>query len=321
MRSTGPEVRVAAGVLEDSGRVLVTRRPETAHQGGLWEFPGGKCEPGELPEQALVRELDEELGIRVQASEPLISIGHDYGDRRVRLVVRRVTRYQGEPRGREGQPLAWTAPEDLTALAMPAADRPVVSALRLPDRMAITRPRADQVLPSLERLLNQGIRWIQLRAPEVDATAWPDLAAEALARCRAEGARLVLNPPSGVLLTDLPPAEGLHLNGARLQALSDRPRGWAWVGASCHCPEDLARAAALGLDYAFLSPVRPTASHPGTAVLGWETFAAWVADAALPVYALGGVGPGDIPRVRRLGGQGIAGIGAFQKSQPKGRFV
>ncbi len=311
-----PAIQVAAGVLQDAtGQVLLTRRAPEAHQGGLWEFPGGKREPGETLEQALARELDEELGIQVLATEPVISVAHDYGDRRVRLVVRRVIRWRGVPHGREGQPLRWAAPDDLPALPMPAADRPIVAALRLPDRMAITGGDAQDrrgFLGGLEGLLADGVGWVQLRTPGLAAAVWDGLARAALDLCRARGAHLLLNPPAGVSLAGLPAADGLHLNGRRLAALAERPPGWAWVGASCHGPADLARAAALGLDYAFLSPVLPTPSHPGTRPLGWDGFAAWVDDAALPVYALGGVTPGDIPRARALGGQGVAGIRGFR---------
>lgn len=126
-------IHVVAGALADGrGRVLVTRRPEGAHQGGLWEFPGGKLEPGETPLAGLERELAEELGIRVLASRPLIQVHHDYGDRRVLLDVHRVTAFAGTPVGREGQPLDWRHPEDMDPADFPAADRPIITALRWP---------------------------------------------------------------------------------------------------------------------------------------------------------------------------------------------
>jgi 8-oxo-dGTP diphosphatase len=83
------------------------------------------------------------------------------------------------------------------------------------------------------------------------------------------------------------------------------------VGASCHDAEELELAARLGADFATLSPVQATASHPGAAALGWDRFAQRVAAARLPVYALGGVGPDDLPRARAAGAQGVAGIRAF----------
>ena len=121
---------VAVGILiDDAGRVLVTRRAPDAHQGGLWEFPGGKVEADETLLEALTRELREELGVSVEAAEALMVLEHDYGDKQVRLDVHRVTRWSGEPRGLEGQPLAWQRPEKLRNWTFPAANRPILERL------------------------------------------------------------------------------------------------------------------------------------------------------------------------------------------------
>ena len=123
-------VTVAVGILiDDAGRVLVTRRAPDAHQGGLWEFPGGKVEADETLLEALTRELREELGVSVEAAEALMVLEHDYGDKQVRLDVHRVTRWSGEPRGLEGQPLAWQRPEKLQNWTFPAANRPILERL------------------------------------------------------------------------------------------------------------------------------------------------------------------------------------------------
>ncbi|MDG2460090.1 MAG: NUDIX domain-containing protein [Luminiphilus sp.] len=123
-------ITVAVGVLTDSARrVLVSRRPPHAHQGGLWEFPGGKVDPGESIGEALARELLEELGIVVESSEPLMVLEHDYGDKCVRLDVHRVLHWRGEPRGLEAQPLAWKLPEDLLGWSFPAANTPILERL------------------------------------------------------------------------------------------------------------------------------------------------------------------------------------------------
>ncbi|WP_435212056.1 8-oxo-dGTP diphosphatase MutT [Luminiphilus sp. nBUS_16] len=125
------ELHVAVGVLTDAkGRILIARRPAELHQGGLWEFPGGKLEPGETLECALARELKEELGVTVKATEPLLEIRHDYGDREVFLDVHRVIAWQGEAQGMEGQPLAWTLPAALGDFDFPAANVAIVEKLR-----------------------------------------------------------------------------------------------------------------------------------------------------------------------------------------------
>ncbi|QGU31866.1 Nudix family hydrolase [Thermochromatium tepidum] len=304
-------IHVMVGVIADSaGRILITRRPDQVPQGGLWEFPGGKLESGESPESGLARELDEELGIQVHASRPLIRVQHDYGDRRVLLDVHRVDRYGGVPHGREGQPLTWLVPEALDPALFPAADRPIITALRLPPLMLITGEdpgRADAFLARLGRALEAGVRLVQLRAHPLGARDYARLAQAAYDLCNHRGAKLLLNRDpaevSGV------PRHGLHLNSRVLMGLKGRPgRSDEWVGASCHDPEQLARAVTLGLDYALLSPVRPTASHPGARPLGWETFAAWVDPVPLPVYALGGLTMDDLDAAFRHGAQGIAAI-------------
>ncbi|MCC8993256.1 MAG: 8-oxo-dGTP diphosphatase MutT [Candidatus Contendobacter sp.] len=123
-------VQVAVGIMINAtGAVLITRRPEHVHQGGLWEFPGGKVESGEAMESALRRELHEELGITVQAAEPWLQVRHAYPDKTVLLEVWRVTAYQGEPQGREGQPLVWALPAEMATFAFPAADQPIIAAL------------------------------------------------------------------------------------------------------------------------------------------------------------------------------------------------
>ena len=124
-------MHVAVGVITDGdGRVLIARRPAHIHQGGLWEFPGGKVEHGESLPGALSRELDEELGIVASAMEPLLEVHHDYSDKSVLLDVWQVTSFSGEPRGLEGQPLRWVTGSELAEFEFPAANQPIVEAVR-----------------------------------------------------------------------------------------------------------------------------------------------------------------------------------------------
>ena len=125
-------LHVAVGVvLDDSDRVLIARRAVQSHQGGLWEFPGGKVEAGESVLQALARELEEELGIRVASSSPLLEVRHDYGDKAVLLDVHLVRDFSGTARGLEGQPLNWVAASELGQFQFPAANGPIVDAVVL----------------------------------------------------------------------------------------------------------------------------------------------------------------------------------------------
>lgn len=315
MPSTGAEataLRVAVGVVrDDRGRVLVARRAAHRHQGGCWEFPGGKVEAGETITAALRRELAEELGITVDACTPLIRIAHDYGDRHVILEVRAVDRWSGQVAGLEGQPVAWRSPEALDRADFPAANRGIISALRLPGHYVISADCEEpgEWLARLDRVLARGERLIQFRVRLPD-DARARLASQALARCRAVGARLLIN--GDVALARALGADGVHLNADALARLKERPLPpGQWVAASCHDPEELQRAAALGADFVVLSPVAATASHPGAPPIGWSLFADWAAAMPVPVYALGGMRMDDRPLARAHGGQGVAGISGF----------
>ena len=135
------QIEVAAGVIEDAaGRVLIAQRQPGKHAAGLWEFPGGKLQPGESVIDALHRELREELGIEVGSAHPLIDYHHDYPERRVHLHIFCVTDYSGEPSSRERQALKWVLVEDLLGTGLLPADAPIVEALRV-SRSADRIPR------------------------------------------------------------------------------------------------------------------------------------------------------------------------------------
>jgi len=301
---------VAAAVSDDSGRLLIARRPADTHQGGKWEFPGGKVEEGETPLDALARELHEELGIRARTFDPLITVLHDYPDQRVRLEVWRVVSFDGAATGLEGQEVRWVTTKDLRAYEFPDANLPVLAALGLPDRYLITpdpEGDADEFLRKLKRALGRGVSLIQFRATNREQAEYEALAVEVVQICRSANARLLLNAnPARALALG---ADGVHLNARRLQQYRTRPlpRGMI-VGASCHDTAELRLAASCGADFAVLSPVRATPSHPGAKSLEWKTFQDLCLGARMPVYALGGVGEGDISRARACGGQGIAAI-------------
>lgn len=307
-------IHVAAAAIEDGeGRILITKRPQQVHQGGLWEFPGGKLESGETVLQGLERELREELDIKPLRTEPLIRITHHYEDRSILLDVYRVLGYAGEPKGMEGQPLAWSTPEAMNPEDFPAADRPIINALQLPDRYLITG--ADPFQPGLfiarlEQSLRCGLRLVQLRAHQLDDEAYLALAETARDVCRAYAARLLLNRPE-YRETWVGFSDGIHLTSHQLKKMRARPADADWVGASCHSLDELQRAERLGLEYALLSPVQATASHPDASPLGWDRFAAWVAPLNLPIYALGGMGDATCSEAKRYGAQGVAAISGF----------
>ncbi len=325
--NTGPErLHVAVGVVRNrGGDVLIARRADQAHQGGLWEFPGGKREAGEPVREALRRELEEELGIQVESAAPFLQVRHRYPGREVLLDVWEVTGYRGEPAGREGQPLAWVAPRQLCRYPFPPANRPILNRLALPPWYAVMEGEGSVggYLDRLHRLIEQGIGLIYLRARDLSDSEY---------RVLIRACSPVSDPGGAVLMRrDSPSPQplsrkergaggrveashggwGLHLSAGRLAALSARPEGWRYVAAACHDREDLLRAEALGLDFAVLSPVRPTLTHPRAKPLGWSLVGRWLAGRAMPVYVMGGLERRDLTWARRHGAQGVAGIRLF----------
>jgi 8-oxo-dGTP diphosphatase len=132
-------IHVAVAVIKNPRQeVLVALRRPDSHQGGLWEFPGGKVEEGESVFTALQREIQEELDLSISAAFPFIKISHDYGDKRVLLDVWQVTEFGGTAIGREGQQIQWLPPVDMQEQDFPAANRRIIDLLKLPLEMAIT---------------------------------------------------------------------------------------------------------------------------------------------------------------------------------------
>jgi 8-oxo-dGTP diphosphatase len=302
---------MAAAITDARGRVLLARRTEGRDLAGLWEFPGGKREPGESSEQALVRELQEELGIDARIGAPLIAVAQQYPHKRLRLDVRQVTYWQGTPRGHEGQALAWVPREKLVDYAMPPADRPVVAALLQPDRYLVTPSPVDPAgdghwIDALQRSLHTGLRRVQVRLPGLQAGRRRVLVAAAIQRCRTAGAELLVN---GEIALAREFGIGLHLRAAQLQALHERPfPADTCLAASCHDADELRMAEALGCDFAVVGPLKPTPTHPRTDGMGWGRFEQLREQVSLPIYAIGGLGSDDIANARQHGAQGIAAI-------------
>ncbi len=318
-------IHVAVGVIiNNDGNILIAKRPEQVHQGGLWEFPGGKVEQGETLFQALKRELQEELAINVITTEPLIKIRHTYsdkhgdenGDKTVLLDVHKVTKFFGEPQGNEGQPIIWVAPKDLDQYEFPAANRPIITAINLPRRLLITGDATsdDEYLLRTERALIAGIRCVQLRVQNPAAPIFFTLAEKLTQLCDKHLTKLILNTsPQDFLTFNISlPHLGLHLNSQQLMHCDTRPVAQSiLLGASCHNTDEIAHAEKIGVDYIFLSPVVSTPSHPNATVIGWENFSHLVEPATVPVFALGGMSEADLPQAIAAGAQGIAGIGAW----------
>lgn len=303
-------VHVVAAVVCNGDAVLVAKRPPAVHQGGKWEFPGGKVHAGEPAREALVRELREELDIEVQAAYPLITVHHTYPEKSVFLDVWRVTAYTGKPRGREGQHIEWVEPEHLLQLDFPEANRPIVQAARLPSLYLISDSRRfgqTTFLQRLERVLEAGVRLLQLREAHLAPADYRALAEQVAQRCHHWNAKLLLNADPGWV--EECGADGVHLNSRRLQALRARPLDRRyWVAASTHNAEELKLAARFEVDFVVLGPVLPTLSHRRATPLGWQRFATLCAATNLPTYAIGGQRVEHLSVARGAGAQGLAMI-------------
>lgn len=311
-----PIVEVAAAVLlRADGSYLLAQRPQGKVYAGYWEYPGGKVEPGEPVAEALRRELHEELGIDALQAYPWIVLTYHYPHAHVRLHFHRVTEWRGEPRAREGQQLEWNGPGAPHVAPILPANGPVLRALSLPCVLGVTHAEQIGVEPQLAALdaaLANGLQLVMVREKQMPQNRLLVFARAVVERCRAAGARVVINGNPSV--ASACGADGLHLPAAQLLAGDTRP-AFSLCGASCHNIHELAQAAALGLDYAVLGPVHPTASHPGAAALGWDAFAALKAHYPLPVFAIGGLRFTQLDEAWRAGAHGIAMLrGAWDQS-------
>lgn len=205
---------VAAAVIDGAGRVLIAQRPAGKPLAGGWEFPGGKLEPGEAPAEGLKRELAEEIGIAIEHPRPLLKLRHTYAHAEVLLDVWVVRRYRGEPRSLDGQPLRWCSRAALEAVELLPADRPIVAALRLPERL---RRRATR-----DYVLEEFRGFDQLEGPGGAAPGAPPVAGTTRAR----------GPLHGAICRGADEALAAAQRGAELIALCESPAP-ADLGALC----------------------------------------------------------------------------------------
>ncbi len=307
--SEGGEVllQVAAAIIvRPDGCVLLAQRPAGKAYAGFWEFPGGKLEPGETPRQALDRELEEELGVTVRIAAPWLVQRFRYPHAHVQLHFFRVLEWEGEPVGHDGQAFVWQAPGRFAVVPLLPANTFVLRALLLPPVYGITMADdlgEDAFLARARAALDRGLKLLQLREKSWPLERQRALADALVALARPRGAKVLLN--GDVESARVFQCDGVHLTSSALAAATSRPADLL-CAASCHTRAELERAGELGLDFAVLGPVFPTPSHPGAPTLGWERFAALSVDATLPVFALGGLGAGDLTSAIAHGAHGIA---------------
>ena len=300
-------VEVAAAVLQrPDGTFLLAQRPTGRMWAGYWEFPGGKLEPFETARDALCRELKEELGITVEIAYPWITRVFTYPHAKVRLNFFRVTQWRGELHPHEGQQFSWQHSSAVIVHPLLPANEPILRALQLPVLYAISNVAElgeEEFLIRLQARLSQGLKLVQLREKNMPREALGMLARRVVAMAHAYSAKVLIN--NDVALAHEIGADGVQLTSSQLAACTHRPEV-SWCAASCHSQEELRRAEKLGCDFALLSPVLPTQSHPGAATLGWDRFAAMVAGLSIPVYALGGLDYSDMTSAWQHGAHGVS---------------
>ncbi len=309
-------VHVAVAIITNQyNEVLVSLRAKEAHQGGLWEFPGGKLEQGESVFDALKREIFEELNISINKAFAFKKIQYNYVDKNVLLDIWRVESFSGEPVGAEGQQVKWLAINDLKVDEFPAANRAIIQALKLPESYMITgsfESHSDFEF-KLENSLKKGIKLVQLRCKKTSDKEYKQLAEISASLCNKYNAILLLNTSLGIFTSVS--AQGLHLSSQMLSTFSTRPIDDDLIlSVSCHSEIEIERAKQLKADIILLSPVKETSSHPGVKGMGWQRFSELLAAIETPVFALGGMAEADIDDAKSSGAQGVAAISSFWKA-------
>lgn len=316
---TSPAVQVAVAVIvNQQNEVLISLRPSASHQGGLWEFPGGKLEAGESIDDALKRELLEELDIHLLESQPFKVIRYQYADKAVVLNIHIVNAFRGKPKGAEGQSVQWKSVDQLKPIDFPAANRSIIHALKFSDKYMITGSFVDQndFLLRLENSLRLGINLVQLRCKNMDEESLVEISKQAKIICDKYKAILLLNTSPEVF--QWTHADGLHLSSQMLHLVAERPVSLEkLLSVSCHSSDDIRHAQNINADIILLSPVKETTSHPGVKGIGWKVFADLVSDVDIPVYALGGMEQDDMLIAAQYGAQGVAAISSFWKDSGK----
>ena len=340
-------VHVAVGVIFDSApenisagksKILIAKRADHQHQGGLWEFPGGKVELGESIQVALQRELEEELGLQSSADDmqPLISIPFHYPDKSVLLdvwAVYNATEFlktddielfdfkNSKLVGKEGQPLVWVEHSELANYEFPAANKAIIDALLLPPKIAISQDSSnpDIILSQVANTLkNHSNIWIQLRVPSLGQLQYTQLAMKLYGICHEAGSKLIWNCPLEWYQVAF--ADGLHLSNKNslnsgLDTANERPiPANQWLSMACHNLTELEVAQNIA-DYVLVSPVHETTTHPQANALTWSGFKVITDQARIPCYALGGVTMSESQTCIQFGGQGIAGIRCFMADE------
>jgi len=306
-------VKIAVAIIvNDKNEVLVSLRAKDVHQGGLWEFPGGKLEKGESALNALSREINEELNIEITSASAFKKIQYQYHDKTVQLNIFRIVSFSSEPIGAEGQQIKWQNIYDLVTSDFPLANRSIIHALQLSDKYMITGgfENHQDFENKLQTSLEKGIKLVQLRCKNISSDEYKQLVKISWRLCKKFSAILLLNTNESIFFDC--ESNGLHLSSQMLNSIQSRPiENKYFLSVSCHTKVEIEKAKKLNADIILLSPVKETRSHPGVKGIGWKIFSNMAEDLNAPVYALGGMSEADLCEAKKSGAQGVAAISSF----------
>lgn len=304
-------IRAVVGVLRNKNQeILIAERRKGQFMAKFWELPGGKIEANESPQQALTRELKEELDIQVQQLSLHQTMVHKYEDRTVELSIYNINQYQNTAAGIEGQTIAWAKINDLNAYKLLPTMKAFIASIKLPNKYWITPSKnhnSNEWLAKFEQKLTQNISLIQLRSKNpLDS----DFITELYNKCQQYDTKFLLNTTDKTFNESY--CDGYHITTAEMLKLDKRPCiNDKLLGVSTHNLKEALQAQAIGADFIVVSPVQATQTHPDTIPIGWESAKEVVDKLNIPVYFLGGMGEKDLAKTLKLGAQGIAGVSAF----------
>ncbi len=306
---------VVLALLFKRGCVLTAWRKPEQDQGKHWEFPGGKLKASESSEDGLSREIDEEIGVKVEACERLLQYTYRYPENEILFDVYTITADVEQVYAKEGQFLRWYPINRLSFEDFPAANRAIINRLCLPQINIITPDWKTllEVSQGVEALLKQKYTGLlSLRLPSL--SSYTEALQNILPMIRASEMKLMVHNNIESFTAASTEAVGLHVSQAYLRKFNKRPVGESHLFAvSCHSLEEVKQAEQKEADFCVLSPIHAVKA-PNQKALGLSGFADIANATSMPVFALGGMHTSDLPSVLECGGQGIAGIRCFQSN-------
>lgn len=304
-------IKAVVGVLRNpANEILIAKRQAHQFMGGFWELPGGKIEPGESDQQAIIRELKEELSIIVTDLSIHQTMIYQYTDRIVELSIYTINQYQNTPEGIEGQAIAWASIKNLPQYKLLPTMAAFINSITLPNKYWITpssNHHSEAWTRKFDEKLKQGISLVQLRS-KVDINS--NFIEELYNKCAQNNVKLLLNIPNKTFKESY--CNGWHLTTSEMLKMNNRPcANNKLLGTSTHNLTEALKAQAMGADFVVISPVQATQTHPDTIPIGWDAAIEVVDKLNIPVYFLGGMTLNDLDKTLKLGAQGIAGVSAF----------